>query len=74
MALQREFRPALLSAAPLAGAILVMFAGAMLVASGATPSSPERFMRLSLALPINHPAQGLICTLHDAIMEARKCA
>ena len=51
MALRREFRPALLSAAPLAGAILVMFAGAMLIASGATPSSPERFMRLSLALP-----------------------
>jgi phosphatidylglycerol lysyltransferase len=28
-----------------------MFAGAMLIASGATPSSPERFMRLSMALP-----------------------
>jgi phosphatidylglycerol lysyltransferase len=51
MALRREFRPALLSAAPLAGAVLVMFAGAMLIASGATPSSPERFMRLSMALP-----------------------
>lgn len=51
MALRREFRPALLSAAPLAGAILVMAAGAMLIASGATPSSPARFMRLSLALP-----------------------
>ena len=51
MALRREFRPALLSAAPLAGAILVMFAGAMLIASGATPSSPERFMRLSMTLP-----------------------
>ncbi len=51
MALRREFRPAVLAAAPLAGAILVMAAGAMLIASGATPSSPERFMRLSLALP-----------------------
>ncbi|MFM8941535.1 MAG: oxacillin resistance protein FmtC, partial [Phenylobacterium sp.] len=51
MALRREFRPAVLAVAPLAGAILVMAAGAMLIASGATPSSPERFMRLSLALP-----------------------
>ncbi|MFN9032633.1 MAG: phosphatidylglycerol lysyltransferase domain-containing protein [Alphaproteobacteria bacterium] len=51
MALRREFRPAVLAAAPLAGAVLVMAAGAMLIASGATPSSPERFMRLSLALP-----------------------
>ena len=51
MALRREFRPALLSAAPLVGAVLVMLAGAMLIASGATPSSPERFMRLSMALP-----------------------
>ncbi len=65
MALRREFKPALLAAAPLAGALLVMAAGAMLIASGATPSSPERFMRLSLALPspvieISHFASSVL--------------
>ncbi len=65
MALRREFRPAVLAAAPLVGAILVMAAGAMLIASGATPSSPERFMRLSLALPtlvidISHFASSVL--------------
>ncbi len=65
MALRREFRPALLSAAPLLSAILVMAAGALLIASGATPSSPERFMRLAVALPapvieISHFASSVL--------------
>ena len=39
----RELRPAILGAAPNVLAILVAVAGIGLVASGATPSDPERF-------------------------------
>lgn len=39
-----------------------------------TLRTAAKLRRLSLGLPINHPAQALICALHDAIYEARKCA
>ena len=39
----REFRPAALEIAPPLAAILTLAAGIMLLASGATPSDPERF-------------------------------
>jgi len=39
-----------------------------------TLRTAAKLRRLSLALPINHPAQVVICTLHDAIMEQHKCA
>jgi phosphatidylglycerol lysyltransferase len=42
----REIRPALFAVAPLAAAVLTAAAGVMLLASGATPSTPERFMAL----------------------------
>lgn len=42
----RELRPALVGAAPTVGAIAALSAGAMLVASGATPSVPSRVLEL----------------------------
>jgi phosphatidylglycerol lysyltransferase len=42
----RELRPALVGAAPTMGAIAALSAGAMLVASGATPSDPSRVLEL----------------------------
>jgi lysylphosphatidylglycerol synthetase-like protein (DUF2156 family) len=46
MQLFRELRLALVGAAPTVGAIAALSAGAMLLASGATPSDPSRFLEL----------------------------
>lgn len=48
----RALRPAAFAAAPWTGAILCLLTGAMLMASGATPSEPYRFMRLLDLAPI----------------------
>ncbi|HEX5377610.1 MAG TPA: GNAT family N-acetyltransferase [Phenylobacterium sp.] len=48
----REMRPALFAAAPVTAALLTLAAGVMLLASGATPSVPERFMRLYEVTPV----------------------
>jgi len=48
----REIKPALFAAAPFTGALLTLAAGVMLLASGATPSVPERFMRLYEVTPV----------------------
>src|SRR5258708_8533369 len=47
-----DLRPALLSAAPNTLAVLTAAAGVMLLASGATPSDPQRFMWLAPRTPI----------------------
>jgi phosphatidylglycerol lysyltransferase len=47
-----DFRPALLAAAPTTLALLAAGCGVMLLASGATPSDPERFMWLADHAPI----------------------
>jgi phosphatidylglycerol lysyltransferase len=47
-----DYRPAVQAAAPWAAALLTAAAGAMLVASGATPSEPYRFMRLLEVTPV----------------------
>jgi len=47
----RELRAALVGAAPTVGAIAVLSAGAMLVASGATPSVPSRVLELMRFTP-----------------------
>jgi lysylphosphatidylglycerol synthetase-like protein (DUF2156 family) len=52
MRLWREIKPALFSAAPFTAALLTLAAGVMLLASGATPSVPERFMRLYEVTPV----------------------
>lgn len=46
MRLLRELRPALLGFGPTVGAIAALSAGVMLLASGATPSDPSRFLEL----------------------------
>jgi len=46
MRLLRDLRPAAIAAAPWTAAVLALGAGVMLLASGATPSEPERFVRL----------------------------
>jgi phosphatidylglycerol lysyltransferase len=48
----RDLKPALLAAAPWTAALLTMAAGVMLLASGATPSEPYRFMRLLEITPV----------------------
>ena len=48
----RDLKPALYAAAPWTAALLTMAAGVMLVASGATPSEPYRFMRLLEITPV----------------------
>jgi lysylphosphatidylglycerol synthetase-like protein (DUF2156 family) len=48
----RDLRPALLSGAPRGLALLTAAAGVMLLASGATPSDPGRFMWLAEHAPI----------------------
>ena len=47
-----EFRPALLQVAPTVSAALTLACGAMLLVSGATPSSPERFAWLMTWAPL----------------------
>lgn len=48
----KDLKPALYAAAPATAAILTLAAGVMLVASGATPSEPYRFMRLLAITPV----------------------
>jgi len=48
----KNLRPALYAAAPATAAVLTLAAGVMLVASGATPSEPYRFMRLLAITPV----------------------
>ena len=48
----RALRPAAFAVAPWASAILTLAAGIMLLASGATPSEPVRFMRLLEVAPV----------------------
>src|ERR1700710_869430 len=48
----RDFRPAAFALAPWTAAILTAAAGVMLLASGATPSEPVRFMRLIQITPV----------------------
>jgi lysylphosphatidylglycerol synthetase-like protein (DUF2156 family) len=52
MRIWREVKPALFSAAPFTAAVLTLAAGVMLLASGATPSVPDRFMRLYEVTPV----------------------
>jgi len=52
MQIWRELKPAALAAAPLTAAVLTLAAGAMLVESGATPSVPDRFIKLYEVTPI----------------------
>ena len=47
-----DLKPALFAAAPWTAAILTLAAGVMLLASGATPSEPVRFMRLIQFTPV----------------------
>jgi len=47
----RDFRPALFAVAPTVAALLSLAAGVMLLASGATPSVPERFIALYEVTP-----------------------
>ena len=46
MQLLHRFRPVAIAAAPWTGALLTLAAGVMLLASGATPSEPERFVTI----------------------------
>jgi len=48
----KDLRPAALAFAPWTAAILTLAAGVMLLASGATPSEPARFMRLIQVTPV----------------------
>ncbi len=48
----RDLKPALHAAAPWTAALLTLAAGVMLLASGATPSEPYRFMRLLEVTPV----------------------
>ena len=48
----RDLRPAMLAGAPGVLALLTAAAGVMLLASGATPSDPGRFMWLAEHAPI----------------------
>ena len=48
----RELKPAAFAVAPFIGAVLTLAAGVMLVASGATPSVPDRFLRLYQVTPV----------------------
>ena len=52
MGLLREIRPTVLAAAPNVFALAIAGAGVMLLASGATPSDPGRFMWLARHAPI----------------------
>ena len=48
----RDLKPAAFAAAPFTAALLTLGAGVMLLASGATPSEPVRFMRLIQFTPV----------------------
>lgn len=48
----RELKPAVFAAAPLAAALLTLAAGIMLLASGATPTIPARYLQLYEVTPV----------------------
>lgn len=48
----RELKPAAFAAAPPTAAVLALLAGVMLLASGATPTIPDRFLRLYEVTPV----------------------
>ena len=48
----REFKPAVFAAAPVMAAILTLVAGVMLLASGATPTIPDRYLQLYEVAPV----------------------
>ena len=52
MRLPRDLSPAVTAAAPWTAAILTLAAGVMLLASGATPSEPERFVAIMKFEPV----------------------
>ena len=52
MRLLRDLNPALVAAAPWTGALLTLAAGVMLLASGATPSVPDRFVKIMAFEPV----------------------
>lgn len=52
MSLFDDLRPAARAAAPTTAALLTLGAGVMLLASGATPSEPQRFVRLMEIEPV----------------------
>lgn len=60
----KDLRPAALAAAPWTAAVLTLAAGVMLLASGATPSVPVRFMRLLEVAPVYLiEASHFICSI-----------
>lgn len=52
MSFWRELKPAAFAAAPVTAAILALLAGVMLLASGATPTIPDRFFQLYEFAPV----------------------
>lgn len=52
MSFWKDYKPALFAGAPWIFAILTLASGVMLLASGATPSDPYRFMRLMAVTPV----------------------
>lgn len=52
MRVLKDLKPAAFAAAPWTAAVLTMAAGVMLLASGATPSEPTRFVRLLEITPV----------------------
>ncbi|KQW70741.1 oxacillin resistance protein FmtC [Phenylobacterium sp. Root77] len=48
----RELRPAAFAAAPSTAAVLALLAGVMLLASGATPTIPDRFLQIYEITPV----------------------
>ena len=48
----RELKPAAFAAAPTAAAVLALLAGVMLLASGATPTIPDRYLRVYEVTPV----------------------
>jgi phosphatidylglycerol lysyltransferase len=73
----RDLKPALYAAAPWTAALLTMAAGVMLLASGATPSEPYRFMRLLeitpvLLIEVSHFASSVVGVV--LVLLASACA
>ena len=48
----RELKPAAFAAAPMTAAVLALLAGIMLLASGATPTIPDRFLQIYEIAPV----------------------
>lgn len=65
MPLMRDLKPAAFAAAPPVAAALALLGGVMLLASGATPSEPERFVRLlayapQILIEVSHFAASIL--------------